>query len=60
MLGVYKSQTASISVPGKRIGVGLVREDGEALSADAHTHPTGQEVALAATEEPRTSDRHGT
>lgn len=60
MLDVYKSQTASISVPGKRIEGGLAREDGEALSADTHAHPTGQEVALAATEEPGISDWDGT
>lgn len=59
MLGVYQSQTASLSVPGKRIGGGLERGVGEVLSADTHTYPMGQEVALAATEEPGTSDQDG-
>lgn len=32
-----------------------MKEDGEAMSADTHVHPTGQEAAVAATQEPGTS-----
>lgn len=41
MLGVYQSQTESISVSQKQIRGGLVKEDGEAMSADTHGAPHG-------------------
>lgn len=39
MLGVCKSQTAPAAVPGKQIGGGSAREEGETLPAGtAHGH----------------------
>lgn len=35
----------------------MVGEDREALTADTHVHPMGQEMALAIIEEPRTRDQ---
>lgn len=59
MLSVYQSQTESISVSRKQTRGGLVKKDGEAMSADTHMHPMGQEMAMAATQEPGTSNHNG-
>lgn len=36
-----------------------MKEDREAMSADTHVHPMGQEVAVGATQEPGTSNQDG-